>query len=311
VRSFDSIDHILVSARRVSPMAGIRRGLAIHYEPLIVAANYNWITELMAEAQALGITQLLTGSVGDFVMAGRPTVNSWRRDWSAGRYRALLKRITPNWLLRFRRVDWDPKRLLEAPWRSYSVVNNDFAKEVRLLERMCDAGRDPRNLKRIPGRTGIVRQASSSIGAVWASLGATFGLTIHDPLQDKRVMELMFSGPRPSMKGATDRWFFRQSLVGVLPEPVRMKRGKGLQSADIVQQLVATWPEVEEALALAEKSPLARRCVDVPYCRSLADSVRRAPADLRARRNAYLLVNGLSTTMFLGEMWEQTTPSRE
>ena len=309
VRAFDSIDHVLEPARTATPLRGIRRGLAIIGEPLIGAASYNWIPELMADAQARGITRLLTGSVGDFVMAGRPPVHSWRRDLSAGRYRPLLKRVTPNWLMRLRSVNWDPRRLAEPPWRPFSILSSGLAAETRLLERLRDAGRDPRDLKRIPGRAGIVRQATSHVGAIWSPLGAAFGLTVHDPLQDKRVMELMFSSPRPLTAHGTDRWLFRQSLIGVLPENVRVNRSKGMQAADIVSRLLASWPEVEEALSVSEASPLVRRCLDMPYCRVLAESIRSAPTSPYARRSAFTLVNGLATALFLAETWEQPTPA--
>jgi asparagine synthase (glutamine-hydrolysing) len=294
VRSFDSIDHVLVRARTVSPVAGIRRGLAIHGEPLIAAANYGWITELMADAQSRGIKVLLTGQVGDFVMAGRPAVHSWRVDWSAGNYRSMLKRLAPNWMRHLRQVDWKPWRLTEAPWRTFSVVSHSLAVETRLAERL----RERRD------RSAVVRQATSHVGAIWAPLGASFGLTILDPLQDKRVMEQMFSGPRPAAAGATDRWLFRQSLVGVLPEHVRLSRTKGMQSADIVERLLASWAEVEGALAVADASPLARRCIDLKYCRDLAESIRSAPAHTQSRRKAFMFVNGLSAALFLAETWE-------
>lgn len=295
VQSFDSIDHVLVPARTVSPVAGIRRGLAIHREPLIAAANYGWITELMSDAQARGIDVLLTGQVGDFVMAGRPAVQSWRSDWSAGRYRSMLKRLAPDWMQRLRHADWKPWRLTEAPWRAFSVVSRNFAIETRLAERL----RDRR------ATSPVVRHATSHVGAIWAPLGASFGLTILDPLQDKRVMEQMFSGPRPAMAGGTDRWLFRQSLIGVLPERVRLSRSKGTQSADIVERLLASWTELEDALAVAEASPLARRCIDLEYCRALASSVR-AGSHAHVRRNAFTLVNGLSAALFLAETWEAT-----
>jgi asparagine synthase (glutamine-hydrolysing) len=293
VQSFDSIDHVLVPARTVSPVAGIRRGLAIHREPLIAAANYGWITELMADAQSRGIDVLLTGQVGDFVMAGRPAVLSWRRDFSARNYRSMLKRLAPNWMQRLRHANWRPWRLTEAPWRPFSVVSSTFAAETRLAERL----RDRR------GTPAVVRQATSHIGAIWAPLGASFGLTILDPLQDKRVMEQMFSGPRPVVAGDTDRWLFRQSLIGVLPEHVRLSRSKGTQSADIVDRLRASWGELEDALAMAEASPLARHCIDFEYCRGLAASVRSGPQS-HTRRKAFTLANGLSAALFLAETWE-------
>ena len=303
-RSFDAIDHVLVPARTVSPIAGIRRGVAIHGEPLIAAGNYGWITELLADAQARGIKVLLTGQVGDFVMAGRPAAPSWRRDWSARNYRSMLKRVAPNWMLRLKRVEWKPWRLAEPPWRTFSVVNGNFAAETRLDERLRDAGRHPRHLVNRPGTSATVRQATSHVGAIWASLGATYGLTIQDPLQDKRVMDQMFSGPRPQVGGATDRWLFRQSLIGVLPERVRLSRTKGLQSADIVERLLASWPEVDAALSVAHASPLARRCVDLQYCRDLADSIRSARVPSQARRKAFMLLNGISAALFLAETWE-------
>ncbi len=304
VRSFDSIDHILVRARTTSPIAGIRHAFKIHGEPVIAAANYGWVTELMAEARARGIKVLLTGQVGDFVMAGRPAPRGWRRDWTAGNFRSMLRRASPNWLLRLRRVEWKPWRLAEAPWRTYSAVNPDFAAEIQLVERMRDAGRDPRDLKASPGLAGIIRPAMSDIGALWPPLGAEYGLTIHDPLQDRRVMEQMFSGPRPSVAGAKDRWLFRQSLIGVLPESVRLSRSKGMQSADIVERLRASWPDVEDALCVAEGSPLARRCVDMPYCRDLAESIRSARVPSHAMENAFMLLNGISAALFVAEAWE-------
>ena len=227
-------------------------------------------------------------------MAGRPAERSWRRDWSTGNYYSMVKRLAPDWLRHLRSVDWKPWRLTEPPWRTFSVVNASFAAETNLAERM----RDQRGL------SAVVRQASSEAGAIWAAIGASYGLVVVDPLQDKRVMEQMFSGPRPAAAGMADRWLFRQSLIGVLPEHVRLSRTKGLQSADIVERLLASWPELEGALAVADASPLARRCIDLKYCRALTESIRFAPDHPQARHKAAMLLNGLSAALFLAETWE-------
>lgn len=303
VKVFDSIDHVLVDSRFVSPIAGVRRGLSIQGEPLVAAANYGWITAILNEAQSRGIQTVLTGQVGDFVMRGRPAGTGWRTGWSAGNYRAIAKQMLPNWSLRLRQSGWKPWRLTQSPWKPFSVVNEGFAADVRLIERMRDAGRDPNQLKPTDRSNALatIRTATSDNGAIWSALGAAFGLTIVDPLQDKRVMELMFSWPRPANGGAVDRWLFRQSLAGVLPKPVRLSRRKGVQSSDIVERLRATWGEVLEVLDLAEASPLARRCLDLPYCRDLARSIAEAPDPIRVRRNAFVLMNGLAAALFLAE----------
>jgi len=294
-RVFNSIDHVLVPARTVTPVAGIRRALAILGEPSMAGAACAWITELMVDAQARGVRVLLNGQVGDFVMAGRPVPHSWRRDWSARRYRHLVRRLAPDWMLRLRQRDWKPWRMGEAPWRLFSVVHADLAAEVKLAERLRDVSQEPRQV--------LIRQSMARIDTVWAPLGAHFGLTVLDPLQDKRLMEQMFSWPPPAMAGATDRWLFRQSLVGVVPDSVRLSRGKGVQSADIVERLVASWAEVEEALALAEASAVARRCVDLPYCRVLLNSLRSPQSPYQDRRRAFMLVDGLAAALFLAEAW--------
>ena len=294
VQSFESIDHVLISAKSVSPIEGIRRGLAIHGEPSVAAANYLWITEILAASRARGLEVVLTGQVGDFVMAGRPSAQTWSRDWSERNYRSMVKRLTPLALQRLRHLDWQPWRLTEPAWRGFSVVSDELAAETRLAERLQDRRR----------ANGIERQATSNVGANWASLGAAFGLAIRDPLQDKRVMEQMFSGPRPQVAGSVDRWLFRESLAGVLPDRVRLNRRKWLQSADIVERLRSSWSEVDEALSLAESSPLARRCLDLQYCRALAASLRHDEASRHARRKAFTLVNGLSTAFFLAETWK-------
>lgn len=305
VRAFDSIDHVLVPARTVSPVAGIRRALTILGEPSVAAANLGWITDLMSDARTRSVDVMLTGQVGDFVMAGRPLAPSWRRDWSGRRYRVMARRLAPNWLLRLRSVEWKPWRLADAPWAAFSVINSDFARETELAQRLRDVGRDPWNLKPAwDGPSSVARQSMSDVGALWSRLGASHDITVLDPLQDRRVMELMFSAPRPVEAGDTSRWLFRQSLVDVVPEPVRLSRSKGVQSADIVGRLVASWVELEEALALAEASPLARRCLDLRYCRMLAESLRSRLEPSQAMGAAMLLVNGLSMALFLAETWE-------
>lgn len=305
VRCFGNIDHVLIPARGVSPLAGVRRGLAILGEPSVASANLGWVTELMADARASGIDVLLTGQAGDFVMGGRPQAQSWQRDWSTRSYRAMLRRLAPNWMLRLRQVAWKPWRLGESPWRTFSVINDEFAQEIRLVERLGEAGRDPRRLKsRLGGRAWVAHQAMSEIGAIWAPLAAAHGLIVLDPLQDKRVMELMFSAPRPAQAGTTDRWLFRQSLVGLLPEEVVSSRKKSVQSADLVERLLASWAELEEAFAVAEASPLARRCIDLRYCRLLAESLRSPAREPHAVGRAVMLVNGMSAALFLAETWE-------
>jgi hypothetical protein len=175
------------------------------------------------------------------------------------------------------------------------VLNDGFAHETRTGERLRDVDRD--------SRATIARLAAVPAGAFWAPFGAAFGMEVFDPLQDRRVMEQMFSGPAPPMTEATDRWLFRESLVGILPEDVRLSRSKGRQSADIVERLMASWTEVEEALAQAEASPLAQRCIDLSYCRVLAESLRSPQPPDQGRARAAMLLDGLSMAAFLAETW--------
>lgn len=68
----------------------------------------------------------------------------------------------------------------------------------------------------------------------WSEAGARYGIEARFPLLDRRLAELVLAAPlalgaRPGAGGS--KWLLRQATVGILPEPIRLRTGKGSWAA--------------------------------------------------------------------------------
>ncbi len=127
-----NVDHHLLDSAHITPIQGIRRTLAIMPEPAHAAGNFFWITDLLDQAQALGLGTLLTGQGGNATVSwtGAPELRSRLAVFRQGGWRAGLRRNLPLWALR-PLLRW---RTRGQDW-SDTAIHPDFARRMALSER--------------------------------------------------------------------------------------------------------------------------------------------------------------------------------
>ena len=134
---------------------------------------------------------------------------------------------------------------------------------------------------------------------MWEQLGGAFGMSVRDPTQDLRILSLALSIPDRAWRGPMDRWLFRTAMIGLLPDEVRLNPLRVRQAADIVDRLHRHRAELDDALREMEASPLARRCIDLAYCRRIVAAMDGPPDPFVAQAARVVLMQALDVGLFL------------
>lgn len=208
-------------------------------------------------AAAAGASQFLTGAGGDegatlgskLMHAALLRRGNWRallEDlpararlnqrplWRIG-FHLLLRPFLPPGLARLERrwhgqANFDPSpalTLLAPPWRS--AVQ-------QMMPLPLTMGR-----YRPEGRiANFDKSFLRSRNTLWAVMGARCGLAISHPLLDRRIVDFVLSLPLERLlRGGHSRQPFRDAMADILPDPVRLARGKGAALQDLLPVLCA------------------------------------------------------------------------
>jgi asparagine synthase (glutamine-hydrolysing) len=303
--SVPNIDHVLVDAREVSPIAGLRRMLRILGEPFHAAGNSYWIVALLSQAEQWGMGVLLTGQHGNRALSWPGPEEGWLTELRRKRFgraaRLALRPLAQARALRLAdryrlRRFWTRWGFGESPWRSYSAIRTSFAREAGLDANQSDTP-SPATSRDL--RAAQLRRAAGQVGVTWKQLGAASGMSVRDPSQDVRLISLAFSIPDRLWQGPMDRWLFRIATNGILPDEVRLNSRRGRQAADIVDRLRLHRAEMDDAFAEIEASPLAQRCIDLPYCRQIAAAIDGPPDPFVSFSVRSVLMRALGAGLFL------------
>ena len=311
-RHAGNVEHIPIRAETVSPVAGMRRMLDVHGEPLHAAANHYWIAALLANAQQRGLGALLTGQMGNATISwtGLPCRESLLSYLRRGAYgqalrQKVLRPLAPMWC-RQRYRQWRQFgiwQLTDQPWRSYAAIHPDFACRLKLRERMAEEGHDPTFSQEWhdarQARCTIIKPGTSIGGALWAESGAAYGLEVRDPTQDKRLIAFTLAVPEAQWRGVMDRWLLRRAMAGLLPDEVRLNQQRGSQAGDVIQRIRNHSQEMAAALAELQACGAADRYLDLPYMRQIYDTLLERQDVATAYQTGVILLRGLGAGLFL------------
>ncbi|MBI1294249.1 asparagine synthetase B [bacterium] len=308
---WQNIDHHLLNSAQITPIQGIQRTLTIMPEPGHAAGNYFWIVDLLSRACEMGLGTLLTGQGGNATVSwtGAPALRSPAAAFRDGGWKEGVRRTLPHWLLR----PILAARQSGQDWLG-TAIHADFAHRIHLVQQRNAALGQDINLReswRSPQdcRHAIILPGASQVGAIWARFGASAGLEVRDPTQDKRVMTYTLSIPDEVFDGPNggdrringgDRWLLRVAMAGLLPDEVRLNPLRGRQSADLAERLLAGRDEMERALAAVDHSP-ANLYLDVAKMRQSWRDVETTPSPMTTHRAGLILLRGLLAGFFLNE----------
>jgi asparagine synthase (glutamine-hydrolysing) len=327
-RQAGNVEHVLIPAGEISPLAAIERMLWVHDEPMHAAGNQYWLAALLEAARQRGVGSLLTGQLGNAVIswtgAGENLLpRLWRSllpgpqageagFWQAfeaacrgaglGRWRAarrfLLKPLfIPIWYEMRRRGQFGANA-----WQRYSAIHPEFARQIGLQQRMAAAGYLPQLQYPDPlqRRLAIIQPGRMTLGTSWNEKGGAYGLEVRDPTQDRRLIELCLAIPESQyQRQGVDRWLVRRAMQGYLPDAVRLNTRRGLQAADLGERVLASRNEVESALARLSQHDLARQVLDLERMRNVLASLEQGMTSRKNEACGTILLRGLMVGLFL------------
>lgn len=299
--SASNIEHVAVDAADVGPLDGVRRGLEILGEPSFGAAGFFWGLAVYGEARRRGMGTLLDGQAGNFAM-------SFDTRSAAERNRSLIKLarlVRRHWGF-FRTYRTLSRSSRSSAWLEYSPLQRSFAERIGLVDRLIAAGHalEPTGGRGSDRETRLrtLRFGTSIFPGVLAEIGASCGLALLDPTADRRLIELVFSIPGERLAGPMPRWFFRQAMAGILPDPVRLATRRGLQTVDIVQRVQHQQAEVASALRDLRSVPQVAEFIDIARMDSVfARAGRRQSSGRDAALSRSVLLRGIGAGWFLAE----------
>ena len=311
-----NIDVHYIDAQDTSPLAGIERYLYLHDEPGHAAANSYWIMALLAEAQQQNIGTLLTGQGGNATVSWtglrwiRTPLTELVRQKQVGRivYQHIITRIIPRgWITRYKRT-----RLGKEPWRDYSAINPNWARQYDLIGQMRRAGHDPRfasGHNPREERFRIILPGATRGGALWAESGAAYGMEVRDPTTDKRLMEFCLGVPEVQyIQNGHNRYLLRRAMAGIMVDEVRWNRRRGRQAVDVGHRIQANWDETRAALGHLEQSELAQRYLDLPRMKEILARLREHVDRSTTVDSGTILLRGLGVGLFLRRFDVEQSP---
>ena len=277
-KCFRNVDHVLVTGAKYGLAETIKRWTDAMDLPVVHATNLLWLSAIQDEARARGLGVMLEGHAGNGTMSWDSpailtelfrqckwikllrTVKSVREDGEAsykGAFSAATNGLIPPWLL---------KRLRPAQAFALTdkiILNPSLLQEHNRIERL-------EQLHYHAGKTSLEEQASLfewvDSGPVHAGIRAMAHLDPRDPTADKRIYDFCFGIPQEQyIVGGHWRSLVRRAMKGRLPDAtVNLYSKRGRQGADWYLPLGEALPELRTELIALEKSPVAKRVLDLP-----------------------------------------------
>ncbi|KHQ50144.1 asparagine synthase-related protein [Mameliella alba] len=106
----------------------------------------------------------------------------------------------------------------------------------------------------------------------WARTGAEYGVRYAFPLLDRRLMRWAITLPTDMfLRDGVKRAIYRDAMVGVLPETIRMNRRKYPTFPEIMLEWAEALPQARETLATWRNDPAMEHLLDLPLLQALLD----------------------------------------
>jgi len=193
------------------------------------------------------------------------------------------------------------------PARDWTLVRPEAIESSGVRERMVRRSKilefdDPHKSQMYGALfTGV---APTMLGDSYELNVAHFGIEMRQPFHDRRLVEFSFALPFDQLwRDGWSRFAFRNAMKGILPEGVRLRRGKGMFVP--MYDSVLAGSRAEEVRALFHDPIIAQVGVGNPGAiRAVVDAYQRDPSVLGSAMRVSELI-GLEMTYreILGEDW--------
>lgn len=294
IRGIKNIRHRSVEASDVSPVEAVRKQLLRTGRPHRSGANQYWIDCILSLAFESGCGILLTGQFGNGTVS-----------WSPSPIRLLpKKKHFPNtpWGVYLNLVRNRLKRSLKNIIKKgiyysqpgYPAINPDYARSRQFAVSMEESWQPRRD------HAGWA-EVHMNLFDAWYHYGFWSGVEVRDPTMDVQLAGYLLSLPDAFyFRDGLDRRIMRLGMSNLMPDEVRLNRRRGQQGSDIVPRIRQYASHARRALAIMEKSSIARDIVDIQRLNRLTRQITKGETGLQIMRECGRdLLPGLSAGLFL------------
>lgn len=279
-----------------SPLTETDEWLELYEMPYKFFENTFWIRGIYEEAHKRDVGVLLSGQRGNWSVSWGPAidyygllmkrwrwlrlyqeVNLYSQHMSTGRKR-LYSRITKKAFPMLRHLDRSAQE--QVPY----LISSEFAQRTDVLERVQAHGFN---------RTDFTYQSAYAVrdhqflnpnvwnltGTVNTKLSLQYSLWGRDATNDLSVIRFCLSVPDEQfVKDGYDRALIRRSMESYLPDNVRLNmKTRGVQGADGVHRMAASWPALMDELGRLVQDPLMKVYLNIPELKQAMDRYRGEP----------------------------------
>jgi asparagine synthase (glutamine-hydrolysing) len=302
-----NIEHVLVRATGISPLAGFDRGFELFQRPLPNPCNYVWGSAIQDEAKARGLKVLLTGQMGNLTFS-HDGLDLFPDLLRSGRLVRLVREISG---LRDR---GDSPRTI-AGLTIGPLIRGCWPHAINVVRRESRRRRGNLSLGRshqydwqralviqrplFSGAEARLRAFEQfDFGAFHKGMLAGWGIDLRDPTADRRLVEYCLRIPPDQfLSGGIRRALARRVLADRLPPVVLEETRRGRQAADWYEGLDANHAAVREESRSIRESVQCRRTLDVER---MARLVENWPDDWKGEQPSRLYRRSLLRALSAG-----------
>ncbi len=311
---YANIRHVLIEPSGRDLFQTLTKTSAMTNVPVFNPMNQMWLNGIFDDARARGISVILQGICGnatlsfggliglsDLLRSGRwLTLVRQIRDlrakghssWRGGAYWAIGSSL-PMVL----------RRLLSPEIGhfnfAYSPVHPDRAAETNLKQRAFKeffaADKSSADFRR-------KMFDYYDAGFLNAGVNLGWGISLRDPMQDKRIFEFCFATPiEQYLAEGQSRSMVRRAMRDRLPPEVLSCTTRGLQAADWYLTMGARLTQMQEELDAVRESPMAARVLDLDRLQVLLDTWPTSSFELPEVSDSWhlALMRGLAAGNFI------------
>lgn len=296
-RLYPNIEHVIVDGRGYDLLGIMKTWTDAWDGPAPNLVNALWMTAIFDQAKERGIGVMLAGDygnctfswsdwniLGDLFRRGR-WINLARTTYGLRSRGAISLKTAVRYSTRSLMPRFLTKRLISKQFRDslYTpLINPDWMNRFNLQKKVFDT---------IYSGSSDPRQEHSQLfeycdwGTLNAVVPAVSRIEVRDPTADKRIFDFCFSiPPEQYLAEGHSRSLARRAMKGRLPDSIRLRYSRGLQSADWYLPIGEALPGLRHELNLIEQSPAARQALDLPRARTLLDTFPQSGyEDLKVR----------------------------
>jgi asparagine synthase (glutamine-hydrolysing) len=282
---YPNIEHVFIEPSHGDMLRVIEKTGQLTGAPVFNPMNQMWFNAILDEASYRGINVMLQGACGNSTISFGGLIGLSKL-FRSGRLLEWLHQVlslranghiswrgAASWSASYAVPFW-LRKLLNREIRAfdfaYSPVHPAQDREHKLRELA---------LASFFGSETNVEQFRRKIfdfydvGFSNAGVSVGWGISLRDPMQDKRVFEFCLSIPiEQYLAGGQSRSLVRRSMRDRLPPEVLACTTRGLQSADWYLTMGSRRKQMADELKLIAQSPLARHLLDIERLQNLLDS---------------------------------------